>query len=296
MKVLVTGVGGQLGYDVIRELLKRNYDVIGSDIIEKSPFDNLPYIKLDITEKDSVEKVIKDLNPDAIVHCSAWTAVDLAEDNIEKVRKINVKGTENIAKVSKDLDCKMIYISTDYVFNGQGTEPWKPDCKEYSPLNVYGKSKLDGELTVVSNIDKYFIVRIAWVFGINGKNFIKTMLNVGKNHDTVRVVNDQIGTPTYTYDLARLLIDMLETEKYGYYHATNEGGYISWYDFTCEIYRQAGLETKVIPVTTQEYGLSKARRPFNSRLDKSKLIKNGFECLPTWQDALNRYLKELGEI
>ena len=296
MKILVTGVGGQLGYDFIRELLKRNYDIVGSDIIEKSPFDNVPYIQLDITDKFSVEKIIKNINPDAIVHCSAWTAVDLAEDNIEKVRKINVKGTENIARVSKELNCKMVYISTDYVFNGQGTEPWKPDCKEYSPLNVYGKSKLDGELAVVSNIDKYFIVRIAWVFGINGNNFIKTMLNIGKTHDIIRVVNDQIGTPTYTYDLSRLLVDMIETEKYGYYHATNEGGYISWYDFTCEIYRQVGLETKVIPVTTQEYGLSKARRPFNSRLDKSKLIENNFKCLPTWQDALNRYLKELEEI
>jgi dTDP-4-dehydrorhamnose reductase len=293
MKVLVTGVGGQLGYDVINELLKRNYDAIGSDIIEKSPFDNVPYAQLDITDKSSVERVIKDINPDAVVHCSAWTAVDLAEDNIEQVRKVNVDGTKNIAEVCKELDCKMVYISTDYVFNGQGTEPWQPDCKDYAPLNVYGQSKLDGELSVTSNIDKYFIVRIAWVFGINGKNFIKTMLNVGKTHDTVRVVDDQIGTPTYTYDLARLLVDMIETEKYGYYHATNEGGYISWYDFTCEIYRQAGLSTKVVPVTTQEYGLSRAKRPFNSRLDKSKLIEKGFEPLPTWQDALSRYLKEI---
>jgi dTDP-4-dehydrorhamnose reductase len=293
MKVLVTGVGGQLGYDVINELLKRNYDAIGSDIIEKSPFDNVPYVQLDITDKSSVERVIKDINPDAVVHCSAWTAVDLAEDNIEQVRKVNVDGTKNIAEVCKELDCKMVYISTDYVFNGQGTEPWQPDCKDYAPLNVYGQSKLDGELSVTSNIDKYFIVRIAWVFGINGKNFIKTMLNVGKTHDTVRVVDDQIGTPTYTYDLARLLVDMIETEKYGYYHATNEGGYISWYDFTCEIYRQAGLSTKVVPVTTQEYGLSRAKRPFNSRLDKSKLIEKGFEPLPTWQDALSRYLKEI---
>jgi dTDP-4-dehydrorhamnose reductase len=293
MKVLVTGVGGQLGYDVINELLKRNYDAIGSDIIEKSPFDNVPYVQLDITDKSSVERVIKDINPNAVVHCSAWTAVDLAEDNIEQVRKVNVDGTKNIAEVCKELDCKMVYISTDYVFNGQGTEPWQPDCKDYAPLNVYGQSKLDGELSVTSNIDKYFIVRIAWVFGINGKNFIKTMLNVGKTHDTVRVVDDQIGTPTYTYDLARLLVDMIETEKYGYYHATNEGGYISWYDFTCEIYRQAGLSTKVVPVTTQEYGLSRAKRPFNSRLDKSKLIEKGFEPLPTWQDALSRYLKEI---
>lgn len=293
MKVLVTGVGGQLGYDVINELLKRNYDAIGSDVIEKSPFDNVPYIQLDITDKSSVEIVIKDINPDAIVHCSAWTAVDLAEDNVEKVRNVNVDGTRNIAEVCKKLNCKMVYISTDYVFNGQGIEPWKPDCKDYAPLNIYGQSKLDGELAVTSNIDKYFIVRIAWVFGINGKNFIKTMLNVGKTHDIVRVVNDQIGTPTYTYDLARLLVDMIETEKYGYYHATNEGGYISWYDFTCEIYRQAGLKTRVVPVTTQEYGLSKAKRPFNSRLDKSKLVENGFKPLPTWQNALGRYLKEI---
>lgn len=296
MKIFVTGVAGQLGHDVMNELTKRGYQGIGSDIVDKSAIDDIEYIQLDITDKSSVERVIKEVNPDVIIHCSAWTAVDLAEDNIEKVRKVNVDGTENIAKVSKELGCKMVYISTDYVFNGQGTEPWQPDCKDYAPLNVYGQSKLDGELIVTSNIDKYFIVRIAWVFGVNGKNFIKTMLNVGKSHDVVKVVNDQIGTPTYTFDLARLLVDMVETEKYGYYHATNEGGYISWYDFTCEIYRQVQLSTKIIPVTTQEYGLSKAKRPFNSRLDKSKLVQNGFKPLPTWQDALNRYLKEIGEI
>ena len=245
--------------------------------------------------KDAVEKVITEVNPDAVIHCAAWTAVDMAEDEdkVSKVRAINAGGTQNIADVCKKLNCKMTYISTDYVFDGQGTEPWQPDCKDYKPLNVYGQTKLEGELAVSQTLEKYFIVRIAWVFGLNGKNFIKTMLNVGKTHDTVRVVNDQIGTPTYTYDLARLLVDMNETEKYGYYHATNEGGYISWYDFTKEIYRQAGYKTEVLPVTTAEYGLSKAARPFNSRLDKSKLVEAGFAPLPTWQDALSRYLKEI---
>lgn len=255
------------------------------------------YRQQDITDAKTVERILTDVRPDAVIHCAAWTAVDLAEDadKQETVRKINACGTENIAHLCKALGCKMTYISTDYVFDGQGTEPWKPDCKDYKPLNVYGQTKLEGELAVSGTLEKYFIVRIAWVFGLNGKNFIKTMLNVGKTHDTVRVVNDQIGTPTYTLDLARLLVDMNETEKYGYYHATNEGGYISWYDFTCEIYRQAGLKTKVVPVTTAEYGLSKAARPFNSRLDKSKLVKAGFKPLPTWQDALARYLKEIGE-
>ena len=284
MKALVTGVKGQLGFDVVNELKKRGYDVVGVDIEE-----------MDITDAESVNKVITDLAPDVVIHCAAWTAVDAAEDeeNIPKVRAVNVTGTQNIADVCKKLDCKMIYISTDYVLNGQGTEPWQPDCKDYAPLCVYGQTKLEGELAVSKTLDKYFIVRIAWGFGINGNNFIKTMLNVGKKYDTVRVVNDQIGTPTYTYDLARLLVDMAETEKYGYYHATNEGGYISWYDFTCEIFRQAGYTTKVVPVTTEEYGLSKAKRPFNSRLDKSKLGKNGFKLLPSWQNALERYLKEI---
>ena len=252
-------------------------------------------VALDITDKNAVEKVITEVNPDAVIHCAAWTAVDMAEDDdkVAKVRAINAGGTQNIADVCKKLDCKMTYISTDYVFDGQGTEPWQPDCKDYKPLNVYGQTKLEGELAVSQTLEKYFIVRIAWVFGLNGKNFIKTMLNVGKTHDTVRVVNDQIGTPTYTYDLARLLVDMNETEKYGYYHATNEGGYISWYDFTKEIYRQAGYKTEVLPVSTEEYGLSKAARPFNSRLDKSKLVEAGFTPLPTWQDALSRYLKEI---
>ena len=293
MKVFVTGVGGQLGFDVMNELSARGYEAVGSDILESCGFEN--YIKLDITNADEVRRVLLEVMPDAVVHCAAWTAVDAAEDeeNIDKVYAINANGTENIAKVCKELDCKMTYISTDYVFDGQGTEPWKPDCKDYAPLSVYGRTKLDGELAVSRLLEKFFIVRIAWVFGLNGKNFIKTMLNVGKKYDTVRVVNDQIGTPTYTLDLSRLLVDMIKTEKYGYYHATNEGGYISWYDFTCEIFRQAGYETKVVPVTTEEYGLSKAARPYNSRLDKTKLIENGFKPLPTWQDALGRYLKEI---
>lgn len=294
MRIFVTGVGGQLGYDVVYELKKRGYEAVGSDILDETAAD-CEYIKLDITDAQAVENVIFDVKPDVVVHCAAWTAVDAAEDeeNISKVRAINVDGTQNIANSCKKIDCKMIYISTDYVFNGQGTEPWQPDCKDYAPLCVYGQTKLDGELAVSSTLDKYFIVRIAWVFGVNGKNFIKTMLNVGKKYDTVRVVNDQIGTPTYTYDLARLLVDMAESEKYGYYHATNEGGFISWYDFTCEIFQQAGYTTNVVPVTTAEYGLSKAARPFNSRLDKSKLVENGFAPLPVWQDALARYLKEI---
>jgi dTDP-4-dehydrorhamnose reductase len=305
LKFFVTGVGGQLGHDVMNELAKRGHEGIGSDIApaysgaaDGTPVTTMPYIALDITDRAAVERVITEVKPDAVIHCAAWTAVDLAEDEDkqEKVRAINAGGTRNIAEVCKALDCKMTYISTDYVFDGQGTEPWQPDCRDYAPLSVYGQTKLEGELAVSGLLDKYYIVRIAWVFGLNGKNFIKTMLNVGKTHDTVRVVNDQIGTPTYTYDLARLLVDMNETEKYGYYHATNEGGYISWYDFTCEIYRQAGMKTQVVPVTTVEYGLSKAARPFNSRLDKSKLIEAGFTPLPTWQDALNRYLHEIGEI
>lgn len=284
MKVLVTGVKGQLGYDVVNELTKKGHTAIGVDIDE-----------MDITDKHSVQMVIEKTKPDAVIHCAAWTAVDLAEDEdkIAMVRAVNTDGTRNIAEVCKKLNCKMMYISTDYVFNGQGTEPWEPDCKDYEPLNVYGQTKLGGELAVSNLLGKYFIVRIAWVFGVNGNNFIKTMLNVGKKYDELTVVNDQIGTPTYTYDLARLLVDMIETKKYGYYHATNEGGYISWYDFACEIFKQAGYNTKVKPVTTEEYGLSKAKRPFNSRLDKSKLIENGFKPLPTWQDALSRYLKEI---
>lgn len=303
MKVFVTGVAGQLGHDVMNELAKRGHEGIGTDLAAEysgvqdgSAVTKMPYVSLDITNAEAVSKTLKELRPDAVIHCAAWTAVDLAEDDdkVEKVRTVNAGGTRNIANACKAQDCKMLYLSTDYVFDGQGTEPWKPDCKDYKPLNVYGQTKLEGELAVSETLEKYFIVRIAWVFGLNGKNFIKTMLNVGKTHDTVRVVNDQIGTPTYTYDLARLLVDMIESDKYGYYHATNEGGYISWYDFTCEIFRQAGYSTKVIPVTTEEYGLSKAARPFNSRLDKHKLVENGFQPLPSWQDALSRYLVEIG--
>lgn len=303
MKIFVTGVNGQLGHDVMNELASRGHEGVGSDlaplysgIADGTAVTRMPYVSLDITDASAVKRVLEDVHPDAVVHCAAWTAVDMAEDdeNVAKVRAVNAGGTQNIADICKELDCKMLYLSTDYVFDGQGTEPWQPDCKEYKPLNVYGQTKLEGELAISGTLDKYFIVRIAWVFGKNGKNFVKTMLNVGKTHDTVRVVNDQIGTPTYTFDLACLLVDMIESDKYGYYHATNEGGYISWYDFTCEIYRQAGYTTKVVPVTTAEYGLSKAKRPFNSRLDKSKLIANGFKPLPDWKDALRRYLKEQG--
>lgn len=300
MKIFVTGVCGQLGHDVMLEAKKRGYEAIGSDIHPsyagaETDTAQMPYVSLDITDGDAVKNIIGQILPDVVVHCAAWTAVDAAEDeeNREKVFAINVEGTKNIAKAAKELDCKMVYISTDYVFNGKGEEPWTADCKDYAPLSVYGTTKLQGEQAVSTILDKFFIVRIAWVFGLNGKNFIKTMLTVGKKFDTVRVVCDQIGTPTYTYDLSRLLLDMCESEKYGYYHATNEGGFISWYDFTCEIFRQAGYTTKVVPVTTEEYGVSKAARPFNSRLDKSKLIENGFKPLPTWQDALERYLKEI---
>ena len=282
MKVLVTGVKGQLGFDVVKELEKRGHEAVGVDVED-----------MDITDGQQVNTVLQSVKPETVVHCAAWTAVDAAEDNIEKVRLVNAVGTENIAKECKKLDCKMMYISTDYVFDGNGAQPWKPDCKDYKPLNVYGMTKLEGELAVAKNLEKYFVVRIAWVFGKNGNNFIKTMLKVGQTRNVLRVVNDQVGTPTYTFDLARLLVDMIETEKYGFYHATNEGGYISWYDFAKEIFKQAGYTTEVIPVTTAEYGLSKAARPFNSRLDKSKLVENGFELLPTWQDALSRYLKEI---
>ena len=301
MKVFVTGVGGQLGHDVVNELDRRAHESIGSDIQavysgvnDGSAVVTAPYVQMDITDGAAVSKTIEKLKPDVIIHCAAWTNVDGAEapENREKVHQINASGTENIAKAARAVDAKMVYISTDYVFDGQGERPWEPDDKCYAPLNVYGQSKLDGELAVSSILEKYFIVRIAWVFGLNGKNFIKTMINVGKTHDTVRVVNDQIGTPTYTLDLARLLVDMIETEKYGYYHATNEGGYISWYDFCCEFYKQYGLKTKVIPVTTAEYGLSVAARPFNSRLEKKKLVEAGVDPLPTWQNAVSRYLKE----
>ena len=281
MRVLVTGVKGQLGHDVVNEMEKRGLTPVGVDLAE-----------MDITDKEACDRVITEANVEAVIHCAAYTAVDAAEDNVDVCMKVNAGGTRNIAEVCKKLGIKMMYISTDYVFNGEGLRPWEPDDHR-EPLNVYGLTKYEGEIAVEQNLEKYFIVRIAWVFGKNGKNFIKTMLNVGKTHDTVRVVNDQIGTPTYTYDLARLLVDMNETEKYGYYHATNEGGYISWYDFTKEIYHQAGYKTAVLPVSTEEYGLSKAARPFNSRLDKSKLVEAGFTPLPTWQDALSRYLKEI---
>ena len=301
MKIFVTGVCGQLGHDVVNNASARGYETVGSDIqpeysgiADGSAVTSALYVKLDITDKNAVSSVISEIKPDVIIHCAAWTAVDTAEDedNREKVHSINALGTGYIAEAAKSIDSKMLYLSTDYVFDGKGNRPWEPDDKCYAPLNVYGQSKLDGELAVSSVLDKYFIVRIAWVFGLNGKNFIKTMINVGKTHDTVRVVNDQIGTPTYTLDLARLLVDMVETDKYGYYHATNEGGYISWYDFCCEFYKQYGLDTKVIPVTTEEYGLSKAARPFNSRLDKSKLVQAGFKPLPDWKDAVKRYLAE----
>lgn len=304
MKILVTGVAGQLGHDVMNELTARGHEGVGSDlapaysgIADGSAVTKAAYVPMDITNAAQVREVISAVHPDAVIHCAAWTAVDAAEDADKqaKVQAINVQGTANIAAVCRELDCKMMYISTDYVFNGQGETPWDPDCKDYQPLNVYGQSKLGGELAVSGALEKYFIVRIAWVFGLNGSNFIKTMLKLSETHDTLRVVCDQIGTPTYTYDLARLLVDMIESEKYGYYHATNEGGYISWYDFACEIFRQAGRATKVQPVTTAEYGVSKAARPFNSRLDKSKLAANGFTPLPDWKDALARYLKEIAE-
>ncbi len=299
MKVFVTGINGQLGHDVTVRLLEMGNEPIGSDIHGqycgvRDRAANVKYIQMDITDDVAVQSIIGREKPDAIVHCAAWTAVDAAEDedNREKVFAINAGGTEKLATAAKAVRAKFVYISTDYVFDGQGTRPWKPDDKCYAPLNVYAKSKLEGELAVARILKKYFIVRISWAFGLNGKNFIKTMINIGKTHDTVRVVNDQIGTPTYMYDLARLLVDMIETDRYGYYHATNEGGYISWYDLCCEAYKQYGLKTKVIPVTTEEYGLNKATRPFNSRLDKNKLIEAGFNPLPSWQDAVSRYLKE----
>lgn len=305
MKVLVTGVSGQLGHDVVNELHKRNVDVIGTDIKETySGIDMLsyaakaPYVSLNITDENAVYETVLSVHPDVIIHCAAWTAVDAAEEeeNRPKVYAINVKGSEYLARAAQKIDAKMVQISTDYVFNGEGETPWDPDCKEYAPLGYYGQTKLEAEQIVSSILQKYFIVRIAWVFGLNGKNFVKTMLSVGKTHDTVRVVSDQIGTPTYTLDLSKLLADMIETDRYGYYHATNEGGYISWYDFTKAIYELAGMKTEVVPVTTAEYGLSKAKRPFNSRLDKSKLVANDFTLLPDWKDALRRYLVEIGEI
>ena len=280
MKVLVTGVKGQLGYDVVNELTKRGHEAVGVDIEE-----------MDITDASSVDQTIKNAAPDAVIHCAAYTAVDAAEDNEEVCRKVNVTGTENIAKVCSELDIKMIYISTDYVFDGQGEKAWEPDDPNKAPLNVYGQSKYDGELAVQKYLEKYYIVRIAWVFGVNGKNFIKTMLRVGKENGAAKVVDDQIGSPTYTFDLAVLLVDMVETDKYGVYHATNEG-LCSWYEFACEIFKQAGLEVDVTPVKSGEFPV-KAARPNNSRMSKEKLTQNGFCRLPSWQDALSRYLKEI---
>lgn len=284
MRVLVTGSRGQLGFDVMRELSSRGHEAIGCDLPE-----------LDITDGAAVMRLMKEVNPDAVIHCAAWTAVDAAEDdsNREKVFAVNAEGTRNVAKAAAETGAKLLYLSTDYVFDGQGTAPWKADETHFAPLNVYGKSKLMGERAVRELAARHFIVRIAWVFGLHGKNFVRTMLSLSKSHPSLRVVNDQVGTPTYTPDLSRLLVDMIETDKYGTYHATNEGGYISWYDFACAIFEEAGVKVDVTPVTTEEYGLSKAARPFNSRLDKSKLVENGFAPLPDWRDALKRYIKEL---
>ena len=302
MKIFVTGVAGQLGHDVMNELAARGHEGVGSDLLPQyagiadgSAVTRAPYVPLDITDGEAVSRVLSEVKPDAVIHCAAWTAVDLAEDEDkrDKVRAINADGTRHIAQACKALGCKLMYISTDYVFDGQGETPWQPDCTDYAPLNVYGQTKLEGELAVRELVERFFIVRIAWVFGLSGKNFIRTMLRLGETHASVRVVCDQIGTPTYTLDLARLLVDMIETDKYGVYHATNGGGYISWADFAQEIFRQAGMATQVVPVTTAEYGLSKAARPFNSRLDKTKLVESGFEPLPDWQDALRRYLAAL---
>ena len=294
MLVFVTGVNGQLGYDTVKELLSRGHRVIGSGTAAECRC-ACEYCRLDITDAAAVNAALMRIKPDAVIHCAAWTAVDAAEDeeNRGRVYAVNVDGTANIASVCSALDCMLLYISTDYVFDGQGDEPWRPDCRTYAPLNVYGRSKLEGELAVASAVERFFIVRTAWVFGVNGKNFVRTMLELGKTHDSLRVVNDQIGTPTYTPDLARLLADMIESEEYGYYHATNEGGFISWYDFAVEIFRQAGYSVEVIPVSTAEYGLVKAARPFNSRLDKGKLTQCGFVPLPDWKDALSRYLNEI---
>jgi len=303
MKVFVTGVGGQLGHDVVNELERRGNESIGSDIADQysgvadgTAVTTIPYVQLDITERDAVNKTIENIHPDVIIHCAAWTAVDAAEDeeNKAKVHAINVDGTMYIAEAAKAAGAKMLYLSTDYVFDGTGERPWQPDDKNYAPLNYYGQTKLEGEIAVSSTLEKFFIVRIAWVFGLNGKNFIKTMIDIGKTHPKVRVVNDQIGTPTYTYDLARLLVDMIETDKYGYYHATNEGGYISWADLAEEAYHCAGMDINVERVTTAEYGLSKAARPENSRLEKSKLVEAGFKSLPDWKDAVARYIEEAG--
>ena len=305
MKIYVTGICGQLGHDVMNELARRGQEGVGSDLApvysgvqDGSAVCTMPYERLDITDAEAVRERLLRAQPDAVIHCAAWTAVDAAEEpeNQDKVRAINVDGTRHIAQVCWEIGCKLMYISTDYVFDGQGEVPRQPDCEEYAPLNVYGQTKLEGEQVVRKLVDKFFIVRTAWAFGQSGNNFIKTMLRLGQTHPTLRVVSDQVGTPTYTLDLARLLVDMIETEKYGIYHATNEGGYISWYDFACEIFRQASMHVTVQPVTTAEYGISKAIRPFNSRLDRTKLVESGFVPLPDWRDALKRYLKEIKQV
>ena len=306
MKIIVTGAAGQLGSDVIKEAEKRGHTVIGLD---REMTDDLPvtddrlrpeegetvFRRIDITDRQGVQKVIAFYRPDAVIHCAAWTAVDDAEEsgNRDAVYDINVNATRYIAEACRDARCPMMYISTDYVFDGEGVDPWDPDERDFAPLNYYGESKLGGETAIAEILDKFFVVRTSWVFGAMGNNFVKTMLRVGSTRNEVRVVCDQIGTPTYTPDLAKLLIDIIRSDRYGYYNASNEGGYISWYDFTREIYRQAGLDTEVIPVTTEEYGLSKAMRPKNSRLCKKKLVENGFNLLPAWQDALGRFLKEI---
>ena len=302
MTVLVTGVGGQLGFDVVNELARRGCETVGSDVrredelVRRAAWDR--YVELDVTDPGAVDRTLSAIRPDAIVHCAAWTDVDRAEDesNREQVRKINVDATGFLTEKAKNLGCKFVYISTDYVFSGGGTTPWEPDETDFRPLNYYAETKLEGERIVSSRLEKFFVVRIAWAFGLNGKNFIRTMLNLAKTRDTVRVVTDQVGTPTYTADLSVLLCDMLETDRYGFYHATNEGGFISWYDLACEVFRQAGIDMNVIPVTTAEYGMNVARRPFNSRLDKSKLKEQGFAPLPDWKNAVTRYLKEIGAL
>ena len=303
MKVFVTGVNGQLGHDVVNELHQRGHTAYGSDlkpqyagVSDGTYVTRAPYVSLDITQEGDVFETLEKIKPDAVIHCAAWTAVDAAQDseNRKIVFAVNEEGTRNIAQAAESLDAKMVYISTDYVFDGSGTSPWQADCTDFAPLNVYGESKLAGEKAVRETLERAFIVRTAWVFGLNGHNFVRTMVSLGNTHPQLRIVNDQVGTPTYTPDLARLLVDMVQTDRFGTYHATNEGGFVSWADFAAEIFHQTGQSVKVIPVTTAEYGLSEAKRPFNSRLSKEKLTQAGFERLPTWQDALARYLKDAG--
>ena len=305
MKILVTGVNGQLGYDVVPQLLARGHEVIGSGTSDQGPAwesagpatrDSYEYRRMDITIKEEVDRVMEQIHPDLVIHCAAWTAVDAAEEpeNYDRVMAVNAEGTRHIAEACRRGGAAMLYISTDYVFDGQGTEPWRADCEDFAPLNIYGRSKLAGEQAVRELLERYYIVRIAWVFGIHGGNFIKTMLRLGETHPALRVVSDQIGTPTYTKDLAGLLADLAESGRYGIYHATNEGGFISWYDLAVEIFQRSGQNVRVVPVTTEEYGISKAARPFNSRLDKSRLTEQGFQRLPEWKDALDRFMQELG--